>query len=161
MKSYKIVKLFLCITLVMLIFAGCKKNESYPAMTNAVYISSTALTGSGATASTTITNSASGKVSVTPAAARVYVNTLKSFDVLVTFTLAGTAVTGINYTTPTTMSVTIPAGSWYADILIPVINTPLASNKTIIITMTTANNNTQVGIGTDRNYKTFTFTLTN
>lgn len=147
--------------LALLVFAGCKKDETYPPVVDAIYITSTAITGSGTTASTTITNSASGKVSVTPAAARVYVNTLKSFDVVVTYTLSGTAVAGTNYTVPTPMSITIPAGKWSADIQIPVINTPLASNKTIIITLTTASNNTLVGIGTDRNYKTFTFTITN
>ncbi len=162
MRSYKVIKLFSFIILVCLAFAGCKKDETYPPITDAVYIASTAITGSGSTASTTITNSASGKVSATPATtARVYVNTLKSFDVVVTYTLSGTAIAGTNYTVPTPMSITIPAGSWYTDILIPVINTPLTSNKTIIITLTTASNNTVVGIGTDKNYKTFTFTITN
>lgn len=161
MRSYKIIKLFSCTLLMLVFLAGCKKDETYPPMTDAVYITSTAVTGSGSTASTTITNSASGKVSVTPATARVYVNTLKTFDVTVTYTLSGTAVAGTNYTAPNPMSITIPAGKWSADIQIPIINTPLTSNKTIIITLATASNNTLVGIGTNRNYKTFTFTITN
>lgn len=140
---------------------GCKKEETIGAVVDAVYITSNATTGSGTTASTTITNSASGKVSVSPAVARVYVNTLKSFDVAVNYTLSGTAVAGTNYTPPVASTISIPAGKWYADIQIPIINTPLTGNKTIVITMISAANNVQVGMGSDRNYKTFTYTLTN
>lgn len=151
--------LFTSLCLVM--FLSCKKDETVGNVVDAVYITSNANTGSGTSASTTITNSASGKVSVSPAVARVYVNTLKAFDVNVTYILSGTAVAGTNYTLPAALAVTIPAGKWYADIQIPVINSPLSSNRTIIITMTTASNNVQVGMGSDRNYKTFTYTLTN
>ncbi|MES2276368.1 MAG: hypothetical protein V4592_10120 [Bacteroidota bacterium] len=156
-----IIKLFSVAILAMLTFAGCKKNETYPPVGDYIYIASNLVTGSGPTASTTITNSATGKVSVTPAVARVYVNTLKTADVTVTYALSGTAVAGTNYTAPTSPSITIPAGKWYADISMPVINATLSGNKTIIITLTAATNNTQVGVGTDRNYKVFTYTLTN
>ncbi len=147
--------------LVLLVVSGCKKDETYPPVSDLIYITSTAITGSGSTASTTITNSATGKVSVTPATARVYVNTPKTVDVTVTYTLSGTAVAGTNYTVPNPASITIPAGKWYADIQIPVINATLLASRTLIITLATASNNTQIGIGTDRNYKNFTYTLTN
>ncbi len=161
MKLNKTTKLFSASILTLLIITGCKKNETYSPIPDAVYIASSLITGSGSTASTTITNSASGKVSVSPAVARVYVNTLKNFDVSVNYALTGTAIAGTNYTAPNPTSITIPAGKWYADIQIPVINTSLSGNKTIIITMTSAGNNIQVGIGTPRAYTAFTYTLTN
>lgn len=161
MRSFHFIKLFPVVILAIFVFAGCKKDETYPPVGDYIYIASTAITGSGSTASTTITNSASGKVSVTPTTARIYVNTPKTADVVVTYTLSGTAVEGTNYTAPNPLAITIPAGKWYADISIPVINATLSSNKTIIITMATASNNVQIGIGTNRNYKVFTYTLTN
>jgi hypothetical protein len=155
-------KIYMLFTaLCFMIFTSCKKDETKGAVVDAVYIASNANTGSGTTASTTITNSASGKVSVSPAVARVYVNKLKSFDVAMSYTLSGTAVAGTNYIPPAASTVSVPAGKWYADIQIPVINTPLNGNKTIVITMITASNNVQVGMGSDRNYETFTYTLTN
>jgi hypothetical protein len=161
MRAFKIIKLSSLGILALLFFAGCKKNETYAPVVDAVYVVSNLVTGSGSTASTTITNSATGKVSVSPAVARVYVNTLKAFDVTVNYTLSGTAVAGTNYTAPNPTSITIPAGKWYADIMIPVINTPLTGNKTIIITMASASNNVQVGLGAARGYTSFTYTLTN
>jgi hypothetical protein len=161
MRSFRIIQTIILATFAVALFIGCRKDEDYPAVTDVVYISSTVVTGSGPTAQTTITNSATGKVSVTPATARVYVNTLKTADVTVAYTLSGTAVEGTNYTAPAPMNVTIAAGKWYADISIPVLNNVLTANKTIVITLTTATNNTQVGLGTTRNYKVFTYTLTN
>jgi hypothetical protein len=161
MRSFKIIKLFSFSILALSLISGCKKNETYNPIPDIVYMSSNLVTGSGSTASTTITNSASGKVSVSPAVARVFVNTLKPFDVTVTYSLTGTAVAGVNYTAPTPLSIIIPVGKWYADIMIPVINTPLTANKTIIITMTGANNNVQLGLGATRTYTSFTYTLTN
>jgi len=161
MKNYQPLTIaFLLFTAV--IFTGCKKNEpdSYREIPNAIYVTSNAVTGTGTGANTTITNSASGKPNVTPAVARVYVNTLKTTDVVVNYALSGTAVAGTNYVAPTSLTVTIPAGKWYADIPITVINTPVTANRTIIVTLTSASNNTQLGIGTDRNYKVFTYTLT-
>lgn len=160
MRSLKIYALFFA-GMIMLAIAGCKKDKPEGAVVAAIYVTSNAVTGTATGSSTTITNSASGKVSVSPAVARVYVNTLKTFDVTVSYTLSGTAVAGTNYTVPNATSVTIPAGKWYADIQIPVINTALSGNKTIIVTLSNASNNVQVGIGTDRNYKVFTYTLTN
>lgn len=161
MKISHKIKLFSVLILTILAITGCKKEETYPPVTDYVYITSTATTGSGSNASTTITNTASGKVSVSPATARVYVNTPKTTDVVVHYTLSGTAVAGTNYTAPAPLSVTIPAGKWYGDIAIPVINAALAGNKTIIITLTNGTNDIQLGVGTDRNYKVFTYTLTN
>lgn len=161
MKTRLIKKIHIAAMTMLVLFAGCKKDEITGTTVDAVYITSNAVTGTGPNASTTITNTATGKVSVSPAVARVYVNTLKSNDVTVAYAIDGTAVAGVNYTPPGALTVTIPAGSWYADIKIPVINAPLTGNKTIRITMNTASNETQVGIGTDKNYKTFTYTLTN
>jgi hypothetical protein len=162
MRRFKInIFLPLCLMAFILLF-GCKKEESYKELPDAVYITSTAVTGTGSNASTTITNSATGKVSVSPATARLYVNTLKDKDVTVSYTLAGTAVAGVNYTTPNPLTIIVPAGKWYADISIPVINVPLVGgNKTIVINLTTATNDIQLGLGSENNYKTFTYTLTN
>lgn len=162
MKRLKIKQLLPLCLLTIVMVVGCKKEETYQDIPDAVYISSTAITGTGAGASTTITNIATGKVTVSPAKARLYVNTLKNKDVVVTYTLSGTAVSGVNYTPPSVVNVTVPAGKWYADISIPVINVPLTNgNKTIIISLTSATDDIQLGIGTQRNYKTFTYTLTN
>jgi hypothetical protein len=161
MKLYHHIKLFTVVILAMLAIAGCKKTETYPPVGDYIYITSNAVTGSGSTAATTITNSASGKVSVSPAVGRVYVNTPKTTDVVVTYSLSGTAVAGTNYTVPNPLTVTIPAGKWYGDISIPVINAPLSANKIILITLVSTNTGSQIGVGTDRNYKVFTYTLTN
>lgn len=162
MKSLRSVKFFLMLAscFAFSFINGCKDEEKdFPVIPDAVYLVSNSVTGPGGTASTTITNSASGKVSVSPAVARVYVNTLKDFDVTITYSLSGTAVAGVNYTTPSPTNVTIPAGKWFANIQIPVINTPLSENKTIIITLNSATNEVQMGLGVDRAYKTFTYTL--
>lgn len=164
MKLLRSARFFVTLTscLTFIFLNGCKDdNEDYPLIPNAVYVVSNAITGPGSTASTAITNSASGKVSVSPAVARVYVNTLKDFDITITYSLSGTAVAGVNYTVPLPTNVTIPAGKWFADIKIPVINTPLSGNKTIIISLNSATNDVQLGLGADRTYKTFTYTLTN
>nr|WP_068887609.1 hypothetical protein [Pedobacter panaciterrae] len=162
MKNYHKIKILGFFFVALAVLGSCKKNqdENYKPIPNAVYVTSNAITGTGPGASTTITNSASGKVNVTPAVARVYVNTLKTSDVVVNYSITGTAVAGTNYALPTTTSVTIPAGKWYGDIPITVLNTAISSNLTIIVTLTSASNDTQLGIGTDRNYKVFTYTLT-
>lgn len=161
LKNILLYTAFLALTVVL--FSGCKKDdENYPPIPDAVYIIAKVNTGPSPTASTAVGSSASGKVSVSPASARVYVNTLKTFDVTIQYTLTGTAVEGVNYTAPAQKSVTIPAGQYFAAINIPVINTPLVGgNKTIIITLTSASNNTEVGLGVNNSYKTFTYTLTN
>lgn len=161
MRSTKIIQMVFTVLLTIGVTGACKKDTEYKPVPDIVYITSTAVTGTGSNASTTLLNSATGKVSVTPATARVYVNTLKSDDVLITYRLGGTAAEGVNYMLPGSLTLNIPAGKWYADIQIPVINAPLTGNKTIIISIVSASNNTQVGLGSDRNYKDFTYTLTN
>ena len=158
----KPLKLYILILSFSGLFLSCKKNaEINTPIPDAVYITSTAVTGSGASASTTITNAASGKISVSPASARVYVNTPKTADISVSYTLGGTAIAGTNYTLPSVQSIIIPAGKWYADINISVINSPLSANRTIIINLSSASNNLQLGLGSDKTYKSFTYTLTN
>ncbi|WEK33960.1 MAG: hypothetical protein P0Y53_15840 [Candidatus Pseudobacter hemicellulosilyticus] len=158
-KRHRIVQLLIGVAVICCL-AACEKEETYPDMPNAVYMTSNAITGPGSSASTAITNTASGKVSVSPAVARVYVNILQTKEVTLTYTLGGTAEAGVNYTAPDPMSITIPAGKWFTDIKIPVINTPITANKTIIIALATATDDVQLGLGSDRNYKTFTYTLT-
>jgi hypothetical protein len=154
---------YIAISLLLLpILGGCRKEQQGAPIPPAVYLVSNSITGPGSTAITAITNSASGKVSVSPAVSKIYVNVPQEADVTIAYTLTGTAVAGVNYTPPSPMSVTIPAGAWSANISIPVINTPLVGgNKTIIITLASATGKTQLGIGSDGNYKTFTYTLTN
>ena len=163
MNLYKLTLHFAFLLLIITLVSSCKKDdENYPPIPDAVYIIAKVNTGPSPTASTAVGSTASGKVSVSPAGARVYVNTPKTFDVVVEYTLSGTAVEGVNYHAPAQKSVTIPAGEYFAAINIPVINTPLTGgNKTIIITLSSASNNTGLGLGVDKNYKTFTYTLTN
>jgi len=163
MNLHKLLPYLAFLMLSATLISSCKKDdETYPPIPDAVYIIAKLNTGPSPTASTSITNSATGKVSVSPASARVYVNTLKTFDVTIQYALSGTAVEGVNYTAPAQKSITIPAGQYFANINLPVINTPLVGgNKTIIITLSSASNNTELGLGVDRAYKTFTYTLTN
>lgn len=163
MNLHKLIPYAVFLMLGITLISSCKKDDkSYPPIPDAVYIIAKLNTGPSPTASTAIGNTATGKVSVSPASARVYVNTLKTFDVTIQYTLSGTAVEGVNYNAPAQKSVTIPAGQYFAAINIPVINTPLiGGNKTIIITLSSASNNTELGLGVDKNYKTFTYTLTN
>jgi len=158
----KHIKLYILILSFFGLFLSCKKKvEINTTIPDAVYITSTALTGTGAGASTTITNTASGKISTSPASARVYLNTPKTADITVGYTLGGTAIAGTNYILPSVQSILIPAGKWYADINISVINTPLPANRTIIINLSSATNNLQLGLGSDKIYKSFVYTLTN
>ncbi|WP_146198803.1 hypothetical protein [Pararcticibacter amylolyticus] len=162
MRLLRLIKLFCLIVscLALAFMSGCKEeDENYPSVPDAVYLVSNSVTGPGSTALTTISNSGSGKVTVSPAVAKVYVNTVKDFDVTIRYALSGTAVAGVNYTPPAETAVTIPAGQWYASIRIPVINTPVLVDKTIVITLISASNDVQLGLGTDRTYKTFTYTL--
>lgn len=161
MKLYKLIQ-FAFLMLIITMASSCKKNdENYPPIPDAVYIIAKVNTGPSPTASTAVGSTASGKVSVSPASARVYVNTLKPFDVTIEYTLSGTAIEGVNYNSPAQKRVTIPAGKYFEAIDIPVINAPLTGNKTIIITLSSASNNTELGLGVDKSYKTFTYTLTN
>ena len=163
MNLYRLTQHFAFLMLIITLISGCKKDdENYPPIPDAVYIIAKVNTGPSPTASTAVGSTASGKVSVSPASARVYVNTLKTFDVIIQYTLSGTAVDGVNYNASTQKSVTIPAGKYFTAINIPVINTPLTGgNKTIIITLSAASNDTALGLGVDKSYKTFTYTLTN
>ncbi|RYE05044.1 MAG: hypothetical protein EOP51_34795, partial [Sphingobacteriales bacterium] len=111
MNLYKKTQYFAFLLLIITLISSCKKDdENFPPIPDAVYIIAKVNTGPSPTASTSIGNSATGKVSVSPASARVYVNTLKTFDVTIQYTLSGTAVEGVNHNAPAQKSVTIPAG---------------------------------------------------
>lgn len=78
---------------------------------------------------------------------------------MVTYTLSGTAVAGVNYTTPANLSVTIPAGQYAAEIIIPIKNVAVTENKTVIVTLVSASNNVALGLGSGKTYKNFTYTI--
>lgn len=150
--------------LVLTFFLGaCQKDQKGAPIPAAAYLIANTVTGTGPTAITTTTNSASGKVSVTPAIIKLYVNTPQPQDVTISYRLSGTAVAGVNYTMPNPLSATIPAGTLTTAIDIPVINTPLTGgNKTIIVTLDSSSEaGMQLGLGAAKIYNTFTYTLTN
>lgn len=160
MKTLKVVRISLIVLLFGIVFSGCNKDdENYPDIPDAVYIVAKVTTGPYPGASTAVGNTASGKPTVPSADARVYVNTPKDFDVVVNYTLTGTAIAGVNYTVPPNLSVTIPAGAYAAEIIIPVKNVAVPENKTIVITLTSANNNVNLGLGSGKSYKNFTYTI--
>lgn len=153
---------FLFIALVVIGITGCKKEEEvYPEVPNAVYITQEAVTGPFLGSSTAVTNSATGSIKVTPIRVRVYVNTLKKHDVVVSYTLTGSAVAGTHYTIPANRTITIPAGTWFQRIEIPTIVSTLPANRTLGINLTTEDPTVQLGIGPRRQHATFVYTLTN
>jgi hypothetical protein len=151
-----------CSAFLLIGFIGCKKEEeAYPEMPNAVYITQEAVTGPFLGSSTAVTNSATGSIKVTPIRVRVYVNTLKKHDVVVSYTLTGSAVAGTHYTIPDNRTITIPAGTWFQRIEIPTIVSTLPANRTLGINLTTEDPTVQLGIGPRRQHATFVYTLTN
>ena len=137
--------------------AGCTKDDIvYKEMPKAVYITNRVADGT-----TNITSSASARKTVATGAARVYVNQPHDKDVVVNYTLAGTAVAGQNYTPPTTQSVTIPAGKYSGEINFTVLNDPAqTASRTVLITLTAATEGFELGIGVAKGYATFTYTIT-
>jgi hypothetical protein len=161
MKTLIVIKISLIVLLFGIAVVGCKKDEkNYPDIPDAVYIVAKVNTGPYPGAVTAVGNTASGAPSIPVAGARVYVNTPKDYDVVVNFTISGTAVVDVNYTMPTYTSVTIPAGQYTGEILIPIKNVAVAVNKTIIITLTSASNKVELGLGSVKAYKNFTYTIT-
>lgn len=138
----------------LLAFSSCKKDEPvYPDAPKRVYTVAKVPDGT-----VTFTNSAAGKKNTT-GVARVYLNQLYASDVSVSFTLTGTATAGVDYTAPE-LSVTIPAGSWYADINIVGLNNPLQTiKKTVIISLTSATQGFEIGLGYAYAYGVFTYTI--
>lgn len=142
--------------LLALLTAACTKDEVYNELPKAVYIANKAPDGTA-----NITNSASARKTVAAGAARVYLNQPFDKDVTVTFTLAGTAVAGVDYTAPTTRSVTIAAGRYSGEINFTVLNNPAqTTSKTVLINLTGASEGYEVGIGVAKGYATFTYTIT-
>ena len=141
----------------LLMLAGCTKEEEvYNDLPKAVYITNKAPDGTA-----NITNSASARKTVAAGAARVYVNQPSDRDVVVNYTIAGTAVAGQNYTAPATKSVTIPAGKYLGDINFTVLNDPTqTTNRTVLINLISATEGFEVGIGVAKGYATFTYTIT-
>jgi len=141
-----------CLILVL----SCKKDDPvYPDAPKRVYT-----VGKVPDGTVTFTNSATGKKNTT-GVARVYVNQLYTSDVTVSFALTGTATAGVDYTPPAGLSVTIPAGSWYADITIKGLNNTLqTTKKTVIITLNAATQGFDIGLGYANAYGVFTYTIT-
>ncbi|WP_146151379.1 hypothetical protein [Chitinophaga niastensis] len=139
----------------LLLTSSCKKEDPvYPDAPKRVYTVAKVPDGT-----VTFTNSATGKKNAT-GVARVYLNQLYTKDVTVSFALAGTAAAGVDYTVPP-LSVTIPAGSWRADINIAGLNNALqTSKKTVIITLNTATEGFEIGLGYANAYGIFTYTIT-
>lgn len=146
-----------CFVLVLLfLLAGCKEDEIYNQLPKAVYITNKAPDGTA-----NITNSASAKKSVATGAARVYLNQPNGKDVTVSFTVAGTALPGQDYTPPSTLAVTIPAGKYSGEINFAVLNNAnQTTNKTVIINLTAASEGFEIGIGVLKGYGSFTYTIT-
>jgi len=135
---------------------SCKKNDPvYPDAPKRVYTVAKVPDGT-----VTFTNSATGKKNTT-GVARVYLNQLYASDVTVSFALTGTATAGVDYTPPAELSVTIPAGSWRADINIVGLNNTLQTiKKTVIITLNAATQGFEIGLGYANAYGVFTYTIT-
>lgn len=151
--SFIISCFFICC---LLAAPSCKKDDPvYPAAPRRVYTVAKVPDGT-----VTFTNSATGKKNTT-GVARVYLNQLYTSDVTVSYTLTGTATAGVDYTAPAALSVTIPAGSWNADINIVGLNNTLQTvKKTVIITLNTATEGFEIGLGYANAYAVFTYTIT-
>jgi hypothetical protein len=151
--SFIILCFFACC---LLAAPSCKKdNPVYPDAPKRVYTVAKVPDGT-----VTFTNSATGNKNTT-GVARVYLNQLYTADVTVSFTLAGTATAGVDYTVPAGLSVTIPAGSWSADINIKGLNNTLQTiKKTVIITLSSATQGFEIGLGYANAYGVFTYTIT-
>ncbi|AXY74165.1 hypothetical protein D3H65_09340 [Paraflavitalea soli] len=152
----KLFSIILCfLTGCLLASTSCKKDDpTYPDAPKRVYTVNKVPDGT-----VTFTNSAAGKKNTT-GVARVYLNQLYTSDVNVSFTLTGTATAGVDYTPPAPLNVTIPAGSWYAEINIVGLNNPLqTAKKTVIITLTAATEGFEIGLGYANAYGVFTYTI--
>lgn len=135
---------------------GCQQEETYKDLPKAVYIVNKAPEGAA-----NMTNSTSARKTVGAGVARVYVNVPYEKDVVVTYTLAGTAVAGQDYTPPASNTVTVPAGKYFGEINFTVLNNPAQTTaRTVVVTMTNATEGFQLGIGWPRGYSVFTYTIT-
>ncbi|AQG79189.1 hypothetical protein [Spirosoma montaniterrae] len=152
-------KTYLIALIGLLVFGlqSCAPDEEvYKELPKAVYFANRPATGAA-----NLTNSASGRRTVPTGVARIYVNQLYDRDVVVNFSIGGTAVAGQDYTPPAAMSVTIPAGKYFGEITFPVLNNPAqTANRTVVFTMTSATEEFALGIGFPRGYFTFTYTIT-
>jgi hypothetical protein len=155
MKTTHTPAVFLVALLCLL--ASCTKEDiMYKEIPKAVYITNKVPDGTA-----NLSPSTTARKTVATGAARVYVNQPYDKDVTVNYTLAGTAVVGQDYTPPATQSVTIPAGKYSGEINFTVINNPaLTTNKTVLITLTSATEGFELGIGAAKGYATFTYTIT-
>ncbi|MBC7912693.1 MAG: hypothetical protein H7Y07_01085 [Pyrinomonadaceae bacterium] len=147
--------LLMAVLIVTVLVQGCSKEEDYKPMPFATYLLSD-LTPAG----TTTSNSASGRKTVSKVIARVFVNQPVDKPVTVTYAYSGTAVQGQDYNPVTPLTVTVPASTYYAPIEFTVINNPaLTSNKTVIITLKSATDGFDLGLGTNKTFKTYTYTI--
>lgn len=145
--------------LLLVIFIGtsCKKEkEVYPEIEPNVY-----LTNRPAAGAATFVKTVSVSEATSPGVARVYVDRLSTTDVTATVTFTGTATAGADYTLPSSLTITIPANQYYAEILFPIIDDTIKeSAETIIITLVSASDGYKVGLGSAATNNIFTYTIT-
>lgn len=140
---------------VAILLQGCTKDKEYNPLPFTTY-----LLADFTPAGTGATNSAAGRKTVSKVVARVFVNQPFSKPVNVTYTYSGTAVQGQDYNPVTPLTVTIPADTYYAPIEFTVINNPaLTANKTVVITLQSATEGFDLGLGSARSYKAYTYTI--
>lgn len=141
----------------LLILTGCQRNDdNYAPLPKRVYI-----VAKPAANATAFTNSASGSESVANVYAQVYVNVTYDYDVKVKLTLGGTATPGEDYTGPTPLEVTIPAGQYHVDVGFTVVDDKIKeSSETVIINLASAPDGFELGLGSAYGYKSYTYTIT-
>lgn len=156
MKAIAITLQLFLVTITAVGFSSCEKeNENYPAIEPNVY-----LTNRPAAGAATFVKAVSVGEATSPGVARVYVDKLSSTDVTATVTFTGTATAGTDYTLPS-LTVTIPANQYYAEILFPIIDdTVRETAETTIITLVSASGGYKPGLGTAGTNNIFTYTIT-
>lgn len=155
-----IIALLFCVSICTLI--SCKKdNEIYPEAPKRIYIVNRVPEGTITLTGTTVFSSAvTVKKNIPGGVARVYLNKPYDKEVSVTYTFSGTAVQGLDYNPPASLSVVIPAGQYYAEINFTVLNNPAqTTSKTVIISLANVTEGFEPGLGADFKYKIFTYNI--
>lgn len=139
----------------LLFTVSCSKDETYPEAPKRIFMAAKVALGA-----TTYTNRVAARKTVPDALARVYVNRLFETDVTATFTITGTAVSDVNFTPPASLQVVIPAGSYFGEINFKILNDPAqTAARTVILTLVSATEGYEPGVGTDHVFKDFIYTI--